>query len=1149
MTKPQQTARDAVREYVISQVCGSDASLPGSVAVNANSDITVSDAEKWLPLHDEDSGFPILQNDAPAKVFATGIIHAPDGLNSGSKQSDLEQEHEAVGEHGPQSGMVEIPDWAPKEVPGPAVFSADDPLAEDLALEQTQLKRPTAMGLTATLGGNADGVLRVTFKGALYSQLELIGSGGISNSGFRRDSFESKLEIQLAGLMNPQGHVFSFPLDGALADILEVRMRLRREVGMSRLGDSFDALTVVVAHKGTVDKDVFHCSVTLDLVGPASFCSPAATVDGLTDPEEQELAFLYRHVEDWGVGHGVSVEWDDSNDKQINTVYVPVFDQELLSTDIKDLSLNMDMLASGSSEEIRSALSQIVVAYENWISQESESSIENGVFDETSKRLIAKCDEIRSRLDSGLSFLFDESHAERLEAFRLMNRAMYLQQRNGRRFVREWLPEGPIKFPELTDPSPGTYGSWYPFQIGFILLALPGLLDPTHESREIVDLIYFPTGGGKTEAYLGLAALGMFHRRLQDPSHTGVDVLMRYTLRLLTVQQFERTAGLMAAMEILRRDRPETLGLAEFSIGVWLGGDTTANSRSKVLEQLSARPTSRRDTDSTPFVLVKCPWCAARFGYHGPSRQFLGYAKGKAGGVNTLRFVCPDRGNGCPYSDPEKPLPVLITDEDIYECRPSFVLGTVDKFARLTLVPQSRAIFNLDSAGSPGSRLPPNLIIQDELHLISGPLGSMVALYESAIDALCSRQSDKGIIRPKIIAATATTRNFEHQARTLYARSGVALFPQAASRANETFFSSVVRDANGVPQTATQYVGLFPGTLVSSQLATSQLAAVLSQAPNAWTGASQAIDFYSTSLWFFNSLKELGQTLTLMQSTVVALQRSMNLNRLLPHGSKMRYLEPIMELTGRISSSEVGKSLSRLGEPNSRRTSIHTCLASSIMEVGVDVPRLGLLTVLSQPKLTAQYIQVTGRVGRSRKDGPGLVLTLFNTSRSRDRSIYERFRVFHRMLYANVEALSVTPFAHQTMEKGLVGATMALYRAWSPSDIEPTTRDDAVWDRAVGTMRERLLATSNPDNLEAFEKILRDFRARWIAYGPSKWSYSIAQESGATDDASLALFRGAQSPPEHIFGDQSVFVPNSMRTVDGQTGVRAVADPYSLMKA
>jgi len=579
---------------------------------------------------------------------------------------------------------------------------------------------------------------------------------------------------------------------------------------------------------------------------------------------------------------------------------------------------------------------------------------------------------------------------------------------------------------------------------------------------------------------------------------------------------------------------------------VWLGSKTTPNKRKTAVDALSS--TGSKDDEAHPFVLNQCPWCGAQFGVRKIKSGFkekhvwVGYQKSTEG-PETLKFVCPSKE--CDFYRESNALPIWITDEDVYAEKPSFVLGTVDKFAELAWQEESRAIFNKGASGQTLG-VPPGLIIQDELHLISGPLGSLVGLYETVIDEMCSSVINGHKVGPKIIASTATTRRYEHQIKHLYARESVTLFPQAVSRANETYFSRV-SFLNGEPVKGTQYIGVNPATYATGQLASSQVSAFLSQAPEAWDGPPEEIDSYSTAVWFFNSLKELGQTLTLMQSTVVSLLGAMWRDRRLPK-HKTRHLERILELTGRVSSAEVREALDALKKTSEKKGFVRTCLASSIMEVGVDVPRLGLLAINSQPKLTAQYIQVSGRVGRDPAKGPGLVVMLYNSSRARDRSVYEQFGNYHRRLYAQVEPLSVTPFAIQTMEKGLIGAFIALYRLMGPSNATPQKIDEARFALVADLFRARIQKLNSTNaRVEDFENRISKFKADWERYEPIQWKYEPGQENGKSDNVATALLRRRPERLPQIPGDQSENIPQSMRSVDGQTDIQPASNVYSFL--
>ena len=154
--------------------------------------------------------------------------------------------------------------------------------------------------------------------------------------------------------------------------------------------------------------------------------------------------------------------------------------------------------------------------------------------------------------------------------------------------------------------APPENASWRPFQLAFVLLNLPSLTDTGHPERAAaatatVDLLFFPTGGGKTEAYLGLTAFTFAIRRLQGAVGEGADarnggdgvaVLMRYTLRLLTAQQVQRAAALVCAAEVVRRDDEQRWGSTPFRIGLWVGGTVSPNWYSQAEEQINeaARP-------------------------------------------------------------------------------------------------------------------------------------------------------------------------------------------------------------------------------------------------------------------------------------------------------------------------------------------------------------------------------------------------------------------------------------------------------------------------------------------------------------------------------------------------------------------------------
>lgn len=246
-----------------------------------------------------------------------------------------------------------------------------------------------------------------------------------------------------------------------------------------------------------------------------------------------------------------------------------------------------------------------------------------------------------------------------------MNKAMLMQQLHYGMPLQTWVYDGddgmelqkplPV-MPDISDDSTWynkqrrVYGEWRPFQLAFILMNLESMNNRESDERNIVDLIWFPTGGGKTEAYLGLSAYTIFIRRIHNKSNSGTAILMRYTLRLLTAQQYERAAAVICACEIIREENAAVLGNEEISIGLWVGGDTTPNHQKDAVNKFNDLKAHR--SNSNPFVMLKCPWCGAQMGVvdldGGKRRQLPGY-KILDGPRKTKKFIykCSNRENDC----------------------------------------------------------------------------------------------------------------------------------------------------------------------------------------------------------------------------------------------------------------------------------------------------------------------------------------------------------------------------------------------------------------------------------------------------------------------------------------------------------------------
>ncbi|WP_432492714.1 helicase-related protein [Kineococcus auxinigenes] len=705
---------------------------------------------------------------------------------------------------------------------------------------------------------------------------------------------------------------------------------------------------------------------------------PRPRPTGVEDEDLESYDLLFRDVRNVAVGHGCAVEWRDAPVvTEVTTTFIPRHDVPLSQPGGPDADgLRMQHLAdTGDTAGLRTLLA----AYRSWIDDEQQKARNlSEALLETVVRHLSAARQAADRIERGIDLL--ERDPQAMSAFRGMNAAMQLQ-----RSRQEMIRSG------ASVPNDEQH-TWRPFQIAFILLNLVGLTKPDSEDREIADLLWFPTGGGKTEAYLGLVGYTVLLRRLRNLQDAGVSVLMRYTLRLLTIQQFERAAGLICALEQVRRESiPASRGI---SLGLWVGRAATPNTVKEA--RLALRESNRRapeDDEGSPMQLLRCPWCGSRLG----REQYV-----VESGDSRLTVRCSNAK--CTFADA---LPVFVVDEDVYRERPSLVIGTVDKFAMLAWKEEAGALFSTD-----GENSPPDLVVQDELHLISGPLGTMVGLYETAVDAACSRAGHK----PKVVASTATIRRAGRQVQAVFAREAQQ-FPPSGIDADDSFFAV---QASPQEKGTRQYVGVLAPGVSQATLLVRSFAALLQAAEEVDT-TDEVRDAYWTLLGYFNSLRVLGGAYMQVIDDVPARLKVLAER----HGVEPRKVGTPREMTSRKRSSEIPRELEILGTAHPDDASPPVVLATNMISVGVDVDRLGLMAVVGQPQTTAEYIQATSRVGRKH---PGLVCVLYNGSRTRDLSHYESFATYHRSLYRQVEATGATPFAARARDRGLHGVLVALVR-------------------------------------------------------------------------------------------------------------------------
>lgn len=881
-------------------------------------------------------------------------------------------------------------------------------------------------------------------------------------------------------------------------------------------------------------KDEYHIFqpklVASGVNGEAIFCK-RSTVGSKDDLEERMMAMLYRHHVEFAVGHGVSVHAVAAKDSpnhatSIETSILPVFEVPRTAqpteadanynpafSKLTGLLLDMKLLAEADAKKLPKLLEPLVAAYQEWIVLE-EAKLKDAkeglaVFGDAGPVAIKNCKSTLERMEDGLKLLSKDTKA--FEAFQFMNRAMWLQRTHSIYAEKVRRGEQPDFDRDIDEPK---NRSWRPFQIAFILLNLPGISKLDHDDRKtgpeaLADLLFFPTGGGKTEAYLGLSAYTMGLRRLQGivagrSGDEGIAVLMRYTLRLLTIQQFQRATALICACESIRRKALEhgdtRWGKSPFRIGLWVGRRTTPNHTDDAVEAIKQARGNQfvGGGTGTPYQLTACPWCgsAIEAGKHLEAHPY------PHGSARTLTY-CGDKFGQCLFSKrqaADEGLPVVVVDEEIYRRLPTLLIATVDKFAQMPWKGEVQMLFGQvngycerhgfkspeieDSTFHPKSKLglpavklaehaalrPPDLIIQDELHLISGPLGTLVGLYETAIDKLCTWEINGKKVRPKLIASTATIKNADVQVRSLFLRT-VNIFPPPGLDVQDNFFSLQREPCE--EEFGRRYLGICaPGRRLKAALIRVYVA-FLCSAQALYEKQGKRVDPWMTLVGYFNSMRELGGLRRIVDDAITTQcskqdRRGMAKRRL--------YHDNLAELTSRMRSEDIPQILDRLEagfDPEleeKRREAFKTSdyknipmkpldvlLATNMISVGVDVKRLGLMVVAGQPKATAEYIQATSRVGRT---FPGLVCTVFNWARPRDLSHYEAFEHYHTTFYKHVEPLSVTPFSPGALQRGLAGLLVSLVRLrgteFNPNDSASriTTSNPYVQD-AIETIAKR----------------------------------------------------------------------------------------------
>ena len=572
------------------------------------------------------------------------------------------------------------------------------------------------------------------------------------------------------------------------------------------------------------------------------------------------------------------------------------------------------------------------------------------------------------------------------------------------------------------------YDSWRPFQLGFVLANIASLSPETAEQeRQILDTLWFATGGGKTETYLLFTVTAAFLDRLRGKNY-GISSWGRFPLRMLSLQQTQRFADVLAAAELIR-GREELQGDG-FSLGFFVGG---AGSPNRIVRQGDDRSVS--DVTNTELgesevrgryqILIHCPFCAA------PNPDVLFDEA-----MWALQHHCTNPN--CPWG--QQALPFFIVDNEIYRWLPTVVLGTLDKAANVSRQAAMRGFYG-PPAGycsvpghgftyAPRSHSPhgclypgchelplslpqaqdlfgPTVRMQDELHLLRDSLGSIDSHYESLLDDLQTHWGS----RPKLIASSATLAGHSQQAQALYRREG-RMFPIPGPQATRSFW---VQDSSRL---ARLYVGLAPQG-VTLEYANDQLTTTLQKSvrralrePGEVAGEAGVPEEAIESLVAAYGIGVVyGSTLKDVEAAARSFEAQIPLEDLNSE-----------TLTGRTPLDDVRTIIERVKSPEEAFPDrIHLIAASSMLSHGVDLDRLNVMVMLGLPLATAEFIQTTARVGRRH---PGLVFVMHKIGRERDAAVFKMFPSFIQHMDRLVDPVPITSKSRRVLELTFSGLEM-----------------------------------------------------------------------------------------------------------------------------
>lgn len=971
----------------------------------------------------------------------------------------------------------------------------EDELENDEKSQSFSVFKPSTMGISFVCASNDE--ISISFNYAVYNHSE---KAIANNDKEVKRHYYSREARRFTTRVKVPEHICNTIISNKENTDIAMFLHVRKIND-----DNSELLTVSVINKNKVGnefqasntKALFQCQLSIE--SQTGFM-PLYRRNTHRSLEEEKNDMLYDSVKNYSYGHGCSSAYSQNGEMiyEVRSEFIPQYRMLQMMPKLLNNSkyLFMKYWENADRDTACNQLEAFIKQYEKWYTSLKSNNELISRFPNATENSFKNIEKCVSRLYKGVAVLRNNDNAWR--SFLYMNEAMLIQRIKTKHCSADTI-------------------SWYPFQMAYILQIIPDIVDDKSPDRDNVDLLWFPTGGGKTEAYLGLSAFAIFFRRINGATQdiNGVTIIMRYTLRLLTLQQFERATALICACEHIRKKYK--IPGNEISIGLWIGSGMTPNHIKDASETLKKIRGNAAATiyEANPMQITKCPWCGAEINVNGYNIV-----------DNTMNISCCNN-HDCEFHDH---LPIYVVDDDIYKIAPTFILSTVDKFARLTWEEKSGNLL-----GANGCK-PPELIIQDELHLISGPLGSIAGLYEMAIEDICKHYGKTS----KIIASTATVKNADDQIRILYNRK-MTQFPPNGLSHTDSFFAI---EADQDKRPARTYVGLCSIGSGTSELLI-KIFALLTFLKHIYKLKGlppDVVDLIYTQIGYFNTLKELGSNSIIISDRISAEIKYLASYKFkkeaesvgLKVDGKDAHIPSYKkndELTSRNSAKEIQTVLERLSHKYTDPDCYDYVMASNMLSVGIDIDRLGVMCVYGQPKSNSEYIQATSRVGRT---NPGLVISLYNNMRSRDKSYYEQYNYYHCTFYKYVEATSVTSYSPRAIEKALHCAMMTIIRhtipKYNPNEgARKFVRDDKDIEQIKRTMLE---------HVESIEPRIRDYAEEWLDYYLDCWATlteRLPNKLVFTDyhNEDIALFRSADNQN----GSDIPTILNSVRNVEPNANI------------